>query len=237
MSTTTSARATRWSLAAIGTVLLSQCAPACVPPAPDEVAPTTVPAPTTTIQHQGQLTITWDGAGATAPRFGLIGDSTLASIRWAAAWSPLRRWNYTYDAESCRRTSTLSCHGPDGYAPENVIEVMQRLRGRLGSVLVVMDGANDPVNVLASGIKAVVQEAQAQGIGRVVWLTIRNTPDKNAVINQQAQASGGYLVVADWDTYSAPRDAEWTVDGLHLNSTGAMELSKYLAQGLVQFLG
>jgi hypothetical protein len=228
------------SLAFVGAVLISSCAPACLPPtepAPDTVAPTTLPAPTTTIQQQGQLTVTYDGAGPNAQRLGLIGDSTLASIRWSAAWAPLRRWNYTYDAESCRRTSTPSCHGPDGYAPENVIEVMQRLRGRLGSVLVVMDGANDPVNVLGAGIKAVVQEAQAQGIGRVVWLTIRNGADRNAVINQQAQTYGGYLVVADWDAYSAPYDAAWTIDGLHLNPTGAMELSTYLAQGLVQFLG
>ena len=231
--------ASRWSLVAIGVMLITQCAPACLPPAepPPPDATVTVPAPTTTIQQQGQLTVTYDGAGPNAPRLGLIGDSTLASIRWTGTWAPLRRWNYTYDAESCRRTSTPSCHGPDGYAPENVLEVMQRLRGRLGSVLVIMVGANDPVNVLGAGIKAVVQEAQAQGISRVVWLTIRGADDKNAVIGQLAQTYEGYLVVADWNMYSAPNDALWTIDGLHLNSTGALALSTYLAQGVAQFLG
>ena len=52
-----------------------------------------------------------------------------------------------------------------------------------------------------------------------------------------AQTYGGYLVVADWNMYSAPNDALWTIDGLHLNSTGALALSTYLAQGVAQFLG
>jgi hypothetical protein len=232
-------KASRWSLAAIGVALISQCAPACLPPAdpPPPDATATVPAPTTTIQQQGQLTVTYDGAGPNVARIGLIGDSTLAAIRWTASWTPLRRWNYTYDAESCRRAATPSCHGPDGYAPENVIEVMQRLRGRLGNVLVVMDGANDPVNVLGAGIKAVVQEAQAQGIGRVVWLTIRGGVDRNAVITQQSGLYGGYLVVADWDAYSAPHP-DWTIaDGLHLSSVGAPMLSQFIADSVAPLLG
>jgi hypothetical protein len=228
------------SLAFVGAVLISSCAPACLPPAepaPETAPATTVPAPTTTIQQQGQLTVTYDGAGPNVARVGLIGDSTLASIRWTGSWAPLRWWNYTYDAESCRRTSTPSCHGPDGYAPENVLEVMQRLRGRLGALLVLMEGANDPVNVFGAGIDAVVREARAQGISRIIWLTIRNAPEKNAVLVQRAQQHGGYLVIADWDGYSAPHP-EWTIeDGLHLSSVGAPVLAQFLADNVAVLLG
>ena len=58
------AYARTFSLAFVGAVLISSCAPACLPPATPEVAETTtIPAPTTTIQQQGQLTVTYDGAG------------------------------------------------------------------------------------------------------------------------------------------------------------------------------
>jgi len=231
-------KASRWSLAAIGVVLISQCAPACLPPADPAPAPdATITVPPTTIQQQGQLTVTYDGAGPNVARVGLIGDSTLAAIRWTGSWSPLRRWNYTYDAESCRRAATRSCHGPDGYTPENVLEVMHRLSGRLGNVLVVMDGANDPLNVFGAGIDAVVAEAQAQGIGRVVWLTIRNAADKNAVLAQRVGQYGGYLLAADWDAYSAPHP-EWTIaDGLHLSNVGAPVLSQFIADSVAPLLG
>jgi len=226
MSPTT---ASRWSLAAIGIVLISSCAPACLPAA--DPAPT-VPAPTTIIQQQGQLTVTYDGAGPNVARVGLIGDSTLAAIRWTGSWAPLRRWNYTYDAESCRRTNTPSCHGSDGYAPETVLDVMHRLRGRLGLVLVLMEGANDPVNVFGAGIDAVVAEARAQGVTHVVWLTISHAADKNTVLAQRAQQYGGDLVLADWAAYSEPHP-EWTIaDGLHISNAGAPELATFIANSV-----
>ena len=44
----------------------------------------------------------YNGAGS-APRIGIIGDSTIAALSWTNTWGPLRRFKYTYDAESCRR--------------------------------------------------------------------------------------------------------------------------------------
>jgi hypothetical protein len=228
---------TRWGLALVGVGLVSSCAPACLPappgPAPAAVATTTAPAPAAV----GMLTVTYDGAGPAAARIGLIGDSTLASIRWAGAYAPLRRWNHTFDAESCRRTITASCAGPDGYAPDNALAAMRRLSGRLGSVLVVMTGANDPVDRFGPGIDAVVAEARAQGIGTVVWLTVRAATDKNAVLAQRAVQHGGYLRVADWDGYSAAHP-EWTnADGLHLSSAGAPVLAQFIADQVAPVVG
>ena len=42
-------------------------------------------------------------------RIGLIGDSTLTAVRLVAAYEPLRRYNFTLDAEECRRTTATSC--------------------------------------------------------------------------------------------------------------------------------
>ncbi|MET0144616.1 MAG: hypothetical protein ABW122_05085 [Ilumatobacteraceae bacterium] len=213
-----------FALAAVSVVVLGQCAPQCAP-IPASPAPLTgvAPAPPTT------LTMTFDGAGPSAPRIGLIGDSTLASIRWSGTDAPLRQWNYTFDAESCRRTITASCHGPDGYAPANVVDVMNRLRGQLGTVLVMMVGANDPVARFGEGVDVVLGEARAQGIATVIWLTVHGADDRNGILAQRSQESGGFLVVADWAAFSAPHP-EWTnADGLHINSAGAAVLSQFIA--------
>jgi hypothetical protein len=188
-------------------------------------------------QRVGMLTVSYDGAGPSVPRIGIVGDSTLSSIRWANAYAPLRRWNYTYDAESCRRTITTSCAGPDGYAPDNVLAAMRRLSGRLGRVLVVMNGANDPASRFGEGIDAVVAEARAQGIGSVVWLTVHASPDKNAVLGQRAEQHGGYLRIADWDRYSAAHPEWATADGLHISSAGAPVLAQFLADQVAPIVG
>jgi hypothetical protein len=223
--------ARRWSLPAIALTLISSCAPSCVP-AP---APTPPPASTPTIQP-GTLTVVYDGAGPEVPRIGLIGDSTMAALRWANAYGPLERWNFTYDAESCRRTITPSCHGPDGYAPATAIDTMHRLSGRLGTVLVMMMGANDPANRFGEGIDTIVAEARAQGISSVIWLTVHGFPDQNAILAQRVEQDGGYLVVADWAGYSDGHP-EWTTsDGLHLSSTGAPVLAQFIADNVAQVL-
>ena len=80
----------RFALAAVPVVLLAQCAPQCAP-SPAPAATTT----TTTTAVATNLTVTYDGAGPGVARIGLIGDSTLAAIRWTGSYAPLRRWNYT----------------------------------------------------------------------------------------------------------------------------------------------
>jgi hypothetical protein len=217
------------ALVAVPVVLLAQCAPTCAPTAPPAPPTTAAPAPTT-------LTVTYDGAGPGVARIGLIGDSTLAAIRWTGAYAPLRRWNYTFDAESCRRTITASCHGSDGYAPANALETMHRLSGQLGAVLVMMLGANDPTSRFGEGVDAVVAEARAQGIGTVIWLTVHGADDKNAILAQRVQQHGGSLVIADWAAFSAPHP-EWTnADGLHISVAGAPVLSQFIADQVAAVL-
>ncbi len=224
-------RTTRWSLAVVVAALVASCAPTCAPPTPGPAATTT-----TTIKPVGQETVTYNGAGPAAPRFGLIGDSTLAAIRWNDAYAPLRQWNYIFDAESCRRTITASCAGPDGYAPDNAIEAMHRLSGRLGAVLVMMTGANDPTNRFGEAIDTIVAEARSEGIRSVIWLTVHGADDRNAILAQRAGQDGGYLVRADWAGYGAGHP-EWTnADGLHISNAGAPVLAQFIADNVAQVL-
>jgi hypothetical protein len=160
-------------------------------------------------------TVYYNGAGS-APRISIIGDSTIAALRWTGRFEPLKRFNYVYDAESCRRTAIASCRGREGYAPANVISTMRRLSGQLGEVLVLMTGYDDPGYGFASAVDAVMAEAASQGIPHVMWLTMRTADvsyvgptfasntytfrDNNRILLQKAQQYGGRLQVADWAT-------------------------------------
>jgi hypothetical protein len=87
--------------------------------------------------------VSWTAAPG-ADRISVIGDSVMAAIRWYGTWQPLRSYHYIVDVESCRRTTVSSCRGREGYRPDTTLNAMRRLRGQLGSVLVVGTGYGDP---------------------------------------------------------------------------------------------
>ncbi len=182
-------------------------------------------------------TIIFDGAGPGVARLGILGDSSLAGIRTQDALDPLARFNYTFDGEPCRRTTAASCIGRDGVAPESLITTMDRLTGQLGDVLVVMNGYNDPGTQFASAVDAVMADAAAQGIPKVVWLTMGTADvdavgpdwastsytfrDNNRILLQKANEHAGALEVADWATYSADHPTWFEPDGITLTAAGA----------------
>lgn len=193
-------------------------------------------------------TVYFDDAGD-APHISLIGDSTLTGVRWYDDYGALSRFNFVFSAESCRRTIEQSCISREGYRSENVISAMRTLEGELGELLVVMSGYNDPVWSIDAAVDGVVAEARAQGVSRVVWLTLRTngvnysdpqeqtSVDTFRAYNEQlvaaATASGGYLQVADWATYSNGASGWFEYDGVHLTPRGVDALTTYLA-GIVE---
>jgi hypothetical protein len=184
-------------------------------------------------------------ATAGAPRISVIGDSVMAAIRWYGTWSPLRRFNYTVDVESCRRTLAASCRGREGFAPDTTVNAMRRLRGQLGSVLVVGTGYDDPGFTFGNAVDAVMAEAAAQGIPVVIWATMRTAGvsyvgphyaanattylSNNRILYTKAAQYGGRLQVADWASYSASH-REWvTPDGIHLTPSGSTAMADFIA--------
>lgn len=194
-------------------------------------------------------TVYFDGAGDAA-NISLIGDSTLTGVRWYADYGELERFNFVLSAESCRRTIEQSCISREGYRSANVVSAMRSLDGELGDVLVVMSGYNDPVWTIDEAITAVVDEARDQGVGAVVWLTLRTSddvrysdPQEQSSINTfreynerlvaTAKASDGYLQVADWATYSNGASGWFETDGVHLTPRGVDAVTTFIA-GTVQ---
>ena len=184
--------------------------------------------------------------GGDAPHISIIGDSTLAGVRWYEDYGALDRFNFVMSAESCRRTMEQSCISREGYRSANVISAMRSLDGRLGEVLVVMSGYNDPISTIDEAIDGVVDEARDQGVGHVVWLTLRTSSDVdyhdpqdqssintfreyNEQLVAAADASGGFLQVADWATYSNGASAWFAYDGVHLTPQGVDGVTTYIA--------
>jgi len=197
-------------------------------------------------------TVVHDAPGS-SQQISFIGDSTLTGVRWYADYGALTRWDFVFDAESCRRTIEQSCISREGYRSENVVATMQRLDGRLGDVLTVMSGYNDPLWTIDEAIGGVIDEARSQDVDHVVWLTLRTSddvdysdPQEQTSINtfreynqqlvEAAAASDGFLQIADWATYSNGAAGWFEYDGVHLTPRGVDALTTFLAGTVEQVL-
>jgi hypothetical protein len=190
-------------------------------------------------------TVVFDEAGPAAPHIGLVGDSTLAGVRWWGKYGDLRQYNFVLDAESCRRTLEQSCWSREDFRPDNTVLAVQRLAGELGEVLVVMSGYNDKSMLFDDAVDAVVAEARRQAIPHVMWLTLRTDVtyqdpqerasadgyrEDNRVLYEKAEQLGGYLQIADWATHSADRSGWFFGDGVHLTTEGVTALTSFIAE-------
>jgi peptidoglycan hydrolase-like protein with peptidoglycan-binding domain len=130
---------------------------------------------------------------------------------------------------------------------------MRTLGGELGEVLVVMSGYNDPVWTIDEAIAGVVDEARDQEVEHVVWLSLRTSddvdysdPQEQSSINTfrdyneqlfaAAEASDGYLQIADWATYSNGASAWFEVDGVHLTAQGVDAITAFIAGSVARVL-
>jgi peptidoglycan hydrolase-like protein with peptidoglycan-binding domain len=208
------------------------------------LAITVLLAPASTATARSEL-VEWDGAGPDRPRIGLLGDSTLAGVRWADDYGSLERFNYVFDAQSCRRTVERSCWSREQLRPDNAITALRDHRDRWGQVLVVMMGYNDSASQFDDGVEEIVAEARRQGIGQVVWLSLRTKGvdyeeplhkangstyrSANRSLYAAAAHEAGYLQVADWASASADRPEWFGPDGVHLSPEGVDALTEFIA--------
>lgn len=211
-----------------------------------------VPAGRVSASATSPATVRWF-ADESAPTIGLIGDSTLSGVRWADRYGQLEQFNFLFDAESCRRTLESSCWSREQYRPPNALAALEDHAGEWGEVLVMMTGYNDSSNGFADGVEAIVDEAREQGIGSVVWLSLRTKGVDyeeplhlaNGSTYRQANRSlyalageyGGYLQIADWATFSADHPDWFESDGAHLSSDGVDPLTGFIASQVGIVLG
>lgn len=177
----------------------------------------------------------------------LVGDSTLAGVRWYGnARRALRGSTFVLDAESCRRLVTTSCRGREGRVPPTALEAIRSFDG-VADVVVIMTGYNDWHASFERSFQLVVDAARAKGAREIVWLTYREGSTyenptggtaqdagfriQNAILRQQA-ASGSYpdVSIADWSAYTADRDDWFTHDGVHFTIAGSYGAADYISR-------
>jgi hypothetical protein len=166
-------------------------------------------------------------------------------VRWADDYGDLRRFNFVFDAESCRRTLETSCWSREQYRPRTALTALQDHAGEWGDVLVMMSGYNDSADSFTDGVEAIVDEARDQGIDTVVWLSLRTKGvdyeeplhlangstyrNANRSLYELAADSGGDLQIADWATHSAEHPEWFETDGAHLAPAGVDPLTDFIA--------
>ncbi len=189
----------------------------------------------------------------TAKRVVLMGDSTLAGVRWYTnSQQALRGSNFVLDAESCRRLVGSSCRGREGRRPPNAVDA---LRGHDPfDVAVVMTGYNDWYTTFADAFDQTVAAARSKGAHQILWLTYRERSTysnptggtsqaegfaiQNRIIRDKI-ASGAFpdVVLLDWNTYTADRTDWFTSDGVHFTIKGAYGAADYIARAVASLHG
>jgi hypothetical protein len=170
--------------------------------------------------------------GGRKPRVTFIGDSVAASFEYVpAAKARLSRGlDVRYDLRVCRRLVDASC-AYQGYQPQTTLETVRSRAGSLGRVVIIDVGYNDTPSRFASQMALVMRELKADGVRKVIWVTLREERSLYAVTNRAIRAAPRrwpkVAVVADWERYSHGQ-AWFGGDGLHLNGSGAVGLATLL---------
>lgn len=185
-------------------------------------------------------------------RVTIIGDSAMAGLRWNGAYGGLQGFDAVPILESCRRLSTWSCRGREGYAPRSA-------RAHIDSVppagpediLVVATGYNDWHGTFAADFDAVIDAARRKGFHHIAWVDYRsdvgyrlpgsggtqsNYGEMNRVIAEKL-ASGAFPDVRRWslDSYSAGSVGWFTYDGVHQTRLGSFGVADWISRHVRAF--
>ena len=90
-------------------------------------------------------------------------------------------------------------------------------------------GYNDTADTYSAGLDEVMQALLANGVQRVVWVTLEEQEDVWLSINEQIRAAPArwpQLVVADWGPSATGQP--WLKDVAHLNHDGGVALGQFL---------
>ena len=173
-------------------------------------------------------------------RVTMVGDSVAASLSYVASARALlgRGTSVRYDLRVCRRLVAPSC-AYQGVAPTTALQAVESYGRSLGDVLIMDVGYNDSSQSYPRAIDQIMSAALAQGVTRVIWVTLRETGEYSSVYHstnaaiRAARARWPELVVADWSDYSAG-EPWFATDGLHLSATGATALALLLRPFVAQ---
>ena len=174
-------------------------------------------------------------AAAAGPSVLLVGDSVMAAFNYSYGAAGVAAVSSGYspavDARVCRTLVRPSCLA----GVPTALQVLQAWRGRLPKLVVIGAGYNDWS--IGPNIDAIMQEATAQGVTAVVWLTYQDvTSASHYAANNAAivAATGRWpkLRVGQWDAFSEGKTSWFNVDGVHLSGAGATAYGQLIKASL-----
>lgn len=246
----------RNKIAAILVVVSALCAAGIPPPRalsqadPEET--TTVPSTTVLTGSTDPTTTTSTVPHPPPPRVLLVGDSTMAALRWFTdARQSLEGAKFVLDVESCRSVGGRSCWGREQRIPVNAYTVI-KFAPRTYDVVVLMAGTHSYYRTINEEFRKVKRLAARKGFTLVVVTLrdphpVRKMSSKTKVtgipaVNSMLKATFGRAksnetYLADWNSFSAGRGNWFRRDGIHLNFRGVLALGWYLSRVVAHVTG
>jgi hypothetical protein len=200
---------------------------------------TTTVAPETTIELTTTTTTT---VPRVKPRVLLVGDSTMAAMRWFTdGRKSLAGSTFIVDVESCRCIGGYSCYGREYRAPSTAYEVVESVKGKL-DVVVLMAGTHHNPATVESDLRSFRRIVAKKG-AKLVVLTLRDLNRPTATIDgvrliervnrmiEKMFETPRYenTYIADWKAFSRGHDDWFRPDGIHLTIRGTLALGWFIS--------
>jgi len=164
-------------------------------------------------------------------RVTMLADSVGAALLWDpgpfAAFSA--GLDVRGDAYGCRKLVVPGCPSEAGGNPPSALDAINARGTDLGPVVVVDVGYNDPTATFADALDTVMKALVADGVQRVVWVTLTESEGvwkQNNEVIRAAAARWPQLAVADWAEVAT--DPSWFKDTVHFSHDGAVAFGKFL---------
>ena len=171
-------------------------------------------------------------SGAELTRVTVITDSVGTALLWDPG--PLHDFSAGLDvrgyAFGCRKLVVAGCPNAAGVNPPSALDVIQQLGTELGPIVVIDVGYNDTADTYSAGLDEVMRALLANGVQRVVWVTLEEGEGVWLSIDDQIRAAPArwpQLAVADWGPTVTGKP--WLFkDVAHLNHDGGVALGRFL---------
>ena len=211
---------------------------------PSESTTTTTTTTSTVVETtiESTTTTTTTTVPRVKPRVLLVGDSTMAAIRWFKdGRKALSGSTFIVDVESCRSIGGYSCWGRELRAPSTAYEVVESVKGRL-DVVVLMAGTHHNPATVESDLRSLRRIVAKKG-AKLVVLTLRDLNRPTATIGgvtliervnemierlfETPQYENTYI--ANWKAFSRGHDDWFRSDGIHLTIRGTLALGWFIS--------
>jgi Putative Ig domain len=178
--------------------------------------------------------LTAAGAARNLEHVTFIGDSVASAISDVAPARQVMGRGIDLDLEvaPCRRLEAQSCPP----RPPTALELINQLGSRVGPVVVLAVGYNDPEDLYAAELADVLDALDALDVKHVFVLTLRAVRHPYLTMNDAIRAEAAKradVSVIDWNLYSRSHPEWFQDDELHLDWDGAIAMATLVNKQLL----